>query len=326
MESNTLLKIIVFATVGVICLSALLIPALDKLDDGAEYDNDLYVFMITGQSNSAYRSADLTVTNNEVDRIPYGSAYYLGTAERPPASNPTGWQSQIDSWNLYSMINEDGTWHIGNYEAQLASSFYHATGKKCLIINAGWDSASIEASQPGEYENTYFKAMFERGMSLIPHKYNVKLGCVFWSQGEADDDMTVNEYKAKFITMWNDYKETMGWGSILIAQTRFDQSPISPTAQAELNGIDDIYLATTVTQTFSASNGLLGGDNQHYSQKGRIVVAKDWMSYYLDNEYRGTSPKNIVEASLPIAYAIPVIFSIAIVLAALKIFVWNRSD
>ena len=221
------------------------------------------------------------------------------------------------------MVNPDGTWHIGNYEAQLASTFYHKTGQRCLIVNAGWDSASINASQPGEYENTYFKAMFEKAKSLIPTKYTLKLGCVFWAQGEADDDMTVEEYKDKFLTMWEDY-QTLGWQSILIAQTRFDQSPISPEAQEQLNGIDHIYLATDITQSFTVANGLLNSDNQHYSQKGRIIVAKDWMNFYLDHEYVPTENNEIYGTIYQIAAVIPIIIVVAILMSVVAIFVKNK--
>lgn len=321
MDKNTLTDITVSMALVVILLATLLIPMVDFANEKIGEDDDYYVFMITGQSNSAYRHADLTVTNEEVKQIPYDTAFYLGTSERPPASNPTGWESEIDNWQLYSMNEEDGTWHIGNYEAELASVFYHATGKKCLIINAGWDSASIEASQPGEYQNTYFKAMFERGTSLIPSKYDVKLGCIFWSQGEADDegDMTVDEYKEKFLTMWEDYQEDMGWGSILMAQTRFDQSAITPVAQTQLNGIDHIYLATTITQTFSVDNGLLKSDNQHYSQKGRILVADDWMDFYLEHEYTGTSQPEYGSSVTPLLYAAPVLVIVGLIITAIRL-------
>lgn len=320
---KNIIAIIIGTVVVVTLLTSLLAPAIDELNNENAGGDEIYMFMITGQSNSAYRQVDLTIANNEIPRIPENYAYYLGTDERPPESKPINWESQINSWGLHSMVNSDGTWHIGNYEAQLASTFYHETGQRCLIVNAGWDSASINASQPGEYENTYFKAMFEKAKSLIPTKYTLKLGCVFWAQGEADDDMTVEEYKDKFLTMWEDY-QTLGWGSILIAQTRFDQSPISPEAQEQLNGIDHIYLATDVTQSFSVANGLLNSDNQHYSQKGRIIVAKEWMGFYLDHEYTPTSSEDYSRLIFPIAAVIPLIVVIGLLVSIARILFRNQ--
>lgn len=306
-----------------IVFTAVMIPLTSETENEIESSNDLYVFLITGQSNSAYRLANVDLVNEEVEKIPYGSAYYIGTYDRPPPSNPTGWEDKIANWKFHPMNDVDGDWRIGSYEPKLASMFYEATGKRCLIIDAGWDSASINACQPGEYLNEYVHAMFERGMSLIPDKYNVKLGCMFWAQGEADDDMTVDEYKTKFLTMWNDYQDTMGWKSILMAQTRLDQSPITPTAQEELDGTDNIYLATKITQTFSLENGLLG-DVQHYSQAGRLLVAEDWMNYYLDNIYSGTHKIENASSLADLIRIVPLLILVAILAAVAYSMFRNR--
>ena len=316
---STFIGRLIGIVVAIITVAAVLTPVILEIEDEDDGKEDMYVFMITGQSNSAYRNANVSVVNDEVEKIPFGSAYYIGTSERPPASKPSDWQTQIANWGMYSMNNPDGSWHIGNYEPELASIFYQTTGKKCLIINAGWDSASINACQPGEYLNTYVKAMFNKAMSLIPDVYNVKIGCIFWSQGEADDTMTINEYKSKFIRMWNDYRRTMGWDAILMAQTKYDQSPITPTAQEQLDGIDHIYLATKITQTFTIENGLMGNDNQHYSQKGRILVAEDWMNYYLSNEYSESPP--ITNSSFKtIIGVIPILVVMGLIIGVFSLF------
>lgn len=288
-----LIKPALYATISIILIGAALAPIC--LDYGE--DDDLYVVVLAGQSNAAYRFADVSLVNTDVS-APSQDCYYYGTSISPVLYET--YSSEAD-YKIYSMYGNG--WKIGNIEPTLAKYLGDITGHNVLVINCGVSGASISQLVPGATYNDWTTTIINDALGEIEGHYK-KLGFV-WVQGEADTNMAESTYIDYFDDMLS-YYEGLGFKESFIIQTKGINSRY---AQQEIvRTHDNVHMATDVTKDFSIYNGMINVDDTvHYTQAADNIIGK------LTGEYMGDFFKTPDLPEKGIIRAIPIITIIAVV-------------
>lgn len=307
---SRIVNIAIFATVTVIVIAAAIMIINDQTEEYNSEDNDLYVFLLSGQSNAQYYKYDLSVAN-ELPKIPYGSALYYGTSETP-AVYSDDYTSKISEYGIHSVTDESGSYVIGSIESGFSYGFYERTGKKCLIINAARGGASINDFLPGEYVNTYTNTILADALSKIPAEYNIKKTSVIWIQGEADRLMPASEYESKFIELV-DYFDSVGFDNVLMSKVRAQWSPIISNAQKDIAKTIKSVKITDLPDSFSLAAGTMDPDGLHYSQEGRDDLGKN-LAFMAPVASKEISSGFEVITVIPIILILTVILSIAVMI------------
>lgn len=276
-------KLIITAIIGVVIVSTILIPVVKDSTEGPAENDNLNVYVLAGQSNSAYYNADVTVAN-ENPAIKNDFAFYYGTSESPIECGTIvdmDYDTTFESYGIYSMTDSDGNFRIGNIEAPFASTFVNETNQKCLIINTGIGGVSIDSYVPGSVGFTYATDVIEDALSKIPDTYNVIKRGVLWVQGESNNAMQITRYIGQFESMFNGFKD-LGFDSVFISQTRAINGGNATVAQGIISEtVNGAYLACDAASSFSISAGTIASDNLHYTQKGDNIIGKDLAEYVI---------------------------------------------
>lgn len=264
-----------------IVIVAASIPFFDVEDD----DDDLYLFVITGQSNAAYYIHNTTVAN-DLPAPAKGNVFYYGTSGSSMyyginPSSPT-YDTTFESYSIQDITNDQNKFRIGGLESALASKFFNETGKKALIVNTSIGGQSITLMQPGELGYEYAADVIQHAIDLVGPEYNIRPATIFFIQGESDSSMAINDYKAYFGTMASAYMSLTHCGSITLGEVRPVNAPQIAAAQLQICDEDpDVYLGSMASGTFTVDNGLMTNDNLHYSQAGKNIVGTQLMDTYL---------------------------------------------
>lgn len=293
------------------CIVAMILVVIGVpivIDSVESVDEDLTVFVLMGQSNSAHNynyGGNLAIVREDVPLIPENKAYYFGMSAPTSKEASNGrWRDMIDASYMHSMVR-DGEWAIYSLEPSLGQTFYDYTGKKCLIINVGVGGISIDTLLPGGDTYEYATLMIDTALSRIPSNYRIDMGCIFWLQGERNKNSEIDWYKEKFTEVWDNFRSMYGFESIVISQTRAQNGGNATIAQAELAGSNGVYMGTTLSQTFTLENGLMYSDDVHYSQKGKDLIGSALMTYYCENLYESPSksPMKMILELMPLLMA-----------------------
>lgn len=253
----------------------------------------LDVYLILGQSNGAYYNESRYNPELASPIPPRGTAYYYGSPELPVYSE----NEDLDGYDMYSMTNDDGTAHIGNIECPFAGQYYDNTGHKVYVINGAWSGASILHFVPPDgkvYQasQTIFKSAIE---CIDTNLYDFDVKSVIWVQGESDSYISIETYKIRFKSVYDALVEhnspfkfsNYKFENILIVKTRAVNGINSSIAQEELsNELPDVYIATSITDSFTIENGLMNSDNLHYSQLGDNLIGIDVANFIFYEVYR----------------------------------------
>ena len=311
---SKVIQMSVLATVAIILIGSLWSGILN---DPEEEDDVLHVFMLCGQSNAQYYQEDVTVAN-QLNGIPENTAFYYGTSEAP-AVYSNDYQSEYESYQIYSMTDSEGKYTIGSIEPGFACGFYERTGQKCLIINTARGGASINDFLPGAYLNTYVTTLFEDALSKIPSTTEYKLESTIWIQGESDRFMTPADYESKFATL-QDFFEGLGLKTTIMSKVRSQWTPAISNAQIEIAAEDKSVSLCSLADTFSIAAGTMASDDLHYSQKGRNILGMELSEY-------AHVPNKVDMEYDSLIHAIPAILIIAVMLAIVSvIFIRRNAD
>ena len=248
--------------------------------DGSEQVFDvqkanLDIYMIAGQSNAEYRP---NYTDPSKIDVKLGTAYYYGTPTRP-----AGISQDANTYEIHSMVNlNTGVSIVGGLDAPLAAGIVELTGHKVLTINVAVGGSSILTWLPGATNYLRAQNLVDDALSQIDRdKFVTTVKDYVWIQGEADDYMSVSTYKANFLTVHSSFTTTNEFSSeplqyALIVKVQAIQGQNASIAHQQLPAMSDtILLASTITDTFTVENQLLGPDGLHYTQAGHILVANE---------------------------------------------------
>lgn len=276
--------LLVGAVIAAVLVCAVAIPVISETTDKPASNDDLYVFMLAGQSNAAYYNADVAVVNDEVEGAPADYAFYYGTALKPidcGVINNMQYDTTLASYDIYSMTDSDGSFTIGNVEAPFASYFVNKTNQKCLIVNTGIGGVSINSYVPGTVGYDYAADVFADALSKIPETFNVKMGGIIWIQGESNASMAIDTYISQFGKMFDGFKADFGLNQVYISETRPINGGNASVAQTIIpDKISGAYLASEAASGFSVSDGTIASlDNLHYTQKGDDILGADLSSF-----------------------------------------------
>ena len=281
------ITLLIGVVVGIVLISAVAIPIIGEATGKPAPNDDLYVFMLAGQSNSAYYNADVSVVNEEVAPITDGFSFYYGTESAPincGVINNMQYDTTLESYGIYSMTNSDGTFRIGNIEAPFASDFVNKTNQKILIVNTGIGGVSINSYVPSTVGYEYAAKIFGDAISKIPEGLNPKLAGIIWIQGESDAALNVELYITQFGKMFDGFKTDLGLKKIYISETRPLNGGNASVAQTIIpDRISNAYLATDASADFSISGGPIANDTLHYTQKGDDILGRDLAEYVIDS-------------------------------------------
>lgn len=313
---------IVGVLVGVVLVTALLIPVVD--DNSTDGENTLDVVVIAGQSNAAYivDYVDVDVVNSEIPQVTE-KCYYFGygpnDAARPINNLNEGKNSNI--LNLFGM-SSGGKWVIGGEEVALASTIASVTHDDVLVINVAIPGQAIEYFTPTQAGGAYAKEMIELALSKIPTTYSVRTVGWMWCQGESDKTTAVADYVASFDLIQAQYAE-LGFDTCYMVQTKPVDSGNATTAQTQICDTDpDVIMASTAPADFTVANGLLiDGNSLHYSQAGRDIVGEevgDKIAANISVHLRDGS------ATYSVLQLVPILVVVALVLGAVGSFISRR--
>lgn len=287
-------------------------------------DNDLYVFILAGQSQSVYRNYDLTIANENA-KVRDGQAFYYGNTA------PIVYNSSWPTWNLstlgiHSMNNADGSWKVGSMEAPIASTFVNATGKSILIINVGINGRNIESFVNDQEGYRYATTMVEDALSKIDPSYNVHYGGVFWLHGQANLLGTKEHYIREFGKVYNQYKE-MGFGTFIIEQPRASEAPTIDAANVEIcKTFPNCYIGSTAGTNYFVNGGpYVSADGTHYNQLGRNIVGKELASCYVNEVNRELAWKETLPSStVSLLNVIPFLLLAGMITGTVAMFILRR--
>lgn len=293
-----ILNIAIMVTVALIVTSTLLIPVIN---DAKEEPSTLDVIIIDGQSNAEY-SSNTARTNMELIDLsaPEHKLMYYGS-ETAANSYPGS-----DSYKLYEMYR-DGVWQIGGLEPTLAYYYSERSGHDVLTINVARGAMGIAWLKPTGNGGIWAQGCIDKALSEITGYSRINMVGWVMLQGEHDKTMAVDSYKTQFMEL-DAYFDSIGAKYCYLVKTREYYGGNATIAQNQLVAEHpDIFMATTITDTFTEENGMLvTGDPIHYSQLGRNVIGEAVGKYMIVYE----SP------TIPLLDIIPVLVIVAIVMGA----------
>ena len=231
----------------------------------------LDVFLMTGQSNSAYHN----VAPAETDPQPApGTAYFWGLENRPI------WEVDFDpaECGMHDMT-KNGSVLIGDKGPAFAATYYELTGHKVYYITGGIGSQPVVNFVPpdGSMWKHDVAVVADAMDSIDTSVFDVRVLYYMWIQGENDKSTPVETYKERFLAMHDAIiAGDLGadFSKCLISKVRATNGPTASQAQIELaeEYPDTIVMATELSDTFTVENGLMSSDDLHYSQKGDNLI------------------------------------------------------
>ncbi len=222
------------------------------------------IYFLTGQSNAAYYFADPETSDNTKK----GTAYVYDISS--------------GIYSVQSMNNEDGSQARGNIDAAIAKSLYDNLGEKVLIVNTGISGNSIDTFEPDDgvsysfTKETWDNLKYILGTDWWKERFEENIRSYIWIQGESDDWELPESYMdsfLKFHEIMRSEKYGCDYGFISQIVPRFFRPNDAQERLAQ--GYEDIWMATRITNTFSAETGELRSDNLHYTQKGDNIAGQD---------------------------------------------------
>lgn len=257
--------------------------------NGQEYTvlkSELTPILIWGQSNAAYSSgrSDVALVNELAQPIST-QAYYYGSTSRPCALDQYNAGFSTAN-NLHSAINPDGTYRIGELESGIISAFCENThGFRPYTINLAIPATSLEEWLPGgTYNNNLHSAWADAIADVDTAYYDLRAPIVVMAQGEADASTPPATYLEEFSKIHTDFKRLIHFESWWIIQTKkADGLYSSETQKTIATQYKDVFMGTTITQSFKLHNGMMSPDNLHYSQLGDYTAGYSAIESYLEH-------------------------------------------
>lgn len=229
----------------------------------------LDVYLMTGQSNSAYYTYD----KSQADPVPNLGEAYAWMTETGKYGN----LKPSDGAAMRPMVSPENGIVTADKAPAFAATVSEITGNKVYWICGGWGGRSIVTFNPENGTTwTYMQAVVRDAMAAIDADlYEARTMFWMWIQGEADASMPVDEYATRFIEL-SDAINDGGLGfafSHCFVSVPLDSGNV-PEAQALAAEARPgaITIATTIAETFTQANGLLGSDGVHYTQKGDNLI------------------------------------------------------
>lgn len=306
-------EVLASALIGIVLINAILVPII--VDSTPTDDDVLDVLIIDGQSNAAYWDVcDPIIVNQDYSKVPVHNLYYYGTSVEPIQFRDNQgnviYDPTFKSYNIYE-IYQNGSYHIGGYEPILANELSIRSGHDTLIINIGIGGESISTLEPGSGGGIFGFDAINDALKKAESRYDSfnMLGWV-WSQGEADKNLSVLNYKMGFDKLYRAF-ENIGAKKCYVIETRPEYGGNSCIALNEIIGsYPNVLLGTNIALSFTENDGtLVSGDPLHYSQKGRDVIATI-LGDEIDVSY--TSESSIVYDLIQI---IPILVGVALLIA-----------
>lgn len=260
-------RIIAIVTM-IIAITMVVIPLIESTE--ADDVNTIDIILIDGQSNGAYYSnnvsrCDPAIVNQELG-APDHKALYYGTQNSSS-------RTVSDSSTIRNMYRS-GEWKIGGEEAGLAYYLMQKNHRDVLVLNIARGATGIQELATGETW-TNGRAVIEAALAEIDQMYEAK-NFVGWVMihGEADRNQSKAYYK-QYFNILDDNLAQLGFEQCYFALPRYSWGLNAYDAMLELAASDpNIHIATDITSTFTVANGLLNTDDLHYTQKGRLVLAR----------------------------------------------------
>lgn len=228
----------------------------------------LDICLMLGQSNAGYANVNL----DEAPAPLPGTAYYYGASSG--SYNRIGFASA----SIHSMTSADGTAATGDKAPSFAKKYYEITGHRVYWVCGAVDGVSIKTFDPdGGTSWEYAKEVLKYAIrALDPAYYTYDSIGWMWIQGEADRNMDINEYKTRFLAlddaiMDGDLGEP--FHHVFISKVKTNASG-SAQVQLAAEYPDIITMATTIADTFTIDNGLMGSDDLHYTQAGDNLIGE----------------------------------------------------
>lgn len=244
----------------------------------------LDVFLLTGQSNAAYKPETIgtRIDPEKANPIPpFGTAYYYGTNSGPITY--TAWESTHTLGSMQYLTNPDGTAHIGGIECAFSAEYYSLTAHKVYTINCSKGDTSVTQWVGNNSMYLMSSELYQDAISQLDlDKYEIHAMPYLWVQGESDNlwDTSV-QYMGWFLDAYNqicsDKYGEFHPTSAIISLSDPDNAVNSSVAQRLLaqRYPDMIKLGSEASETFTQQNGLLNSDNLHYTQAGRNIIGLD---------------------------------------------------
>lgn len=267
----------------------------------------LDVYLQAGQSNAGYTNAN----PSEALTPKIGTSYYYGYESRPITT--LDYDSSL--CKIYSLTNEDGSSRLGDKAPAFCKTYNDLTGRKVLYVITGVSSMGIDNFLP------YGGVMWDHMQSVLndaidsvdKSKFDVHIKSYLWYQGETDMWRSPTDYQDKFLLMnYAIINGKLGYKFDFCFISKVPYSTGWSISAAQMNLVDEsrtIIMGTTIADTFTKTNGLMGPDELHYTQSGNNILgtemAKSVVSTYGigDNTYRSPTVSTILN-SLPIFVAI----------------------
>lgn len=301
---------IIVAIISLILVITVLFPIVN-INQDMDGRIDLDVFLIAGQSNSAYGYGVDVGIAQENPQVPDGYAFYYGDAEKPITHHHGGveYDPTFESYSIQSMTNADGTWKIGGIDCALASYYINATNRHCLVINAGINGISILGYHNPNGEGwSYTDHLLEDCFSKIDTEiYDVNPCGLLWIQGEADVSRDVELYVQNFSAFWYSLKKDYGFnGAYLIDVRNGGNTDIAHQILADNNA--SIHYVDSVSSDWSVDSENMTHDTIHYNQYGKNIIGQEFVSAYLSKNIETTLNDTVFK----IIQVLPIIVLISI--------------
>lgn len=265
------MKAIKLAIVAIIMveLLAVAVPIINHSDAKPELD----VYIIAGQSNTYPKiNTDASTASPIPDE---GAGFYFGT-ETDPTYNKSFDLSSCQMWD----INNNGVARIGGLFPSFASEYSDKTGHSVYLIDTGLSGQPIATFLPEGYNYDWPGQVIDAAIKQIPSTYDVNICGYIWIQGEGDKNNPSQTYEVNMIRLYDIYSGgelSVKLPICYICKVRDAQGGNAAIAQTWLvdNKIKGFEMASTLPDTFTTANGLLGSDELHYTQNGFNVLGVD---------------------------------------------------
>ena len=254
---------VVVAVLVVASLFGTLVWATDSEDE------KLDVLIVGGQSNT-YATSQIdagTATPVPVS----GTGYYFGTESAPT------YASSISLADCEMRdLNKGGSAAIGGVYPAFAAKYVEETGRKIYLIDTGLSGQTVYTFLPGSVNWQYVADVIAAGIAAIPSDYDVNVLGYLWIQGEGDSSTVTTTYETRMIQLheaYNDGRLVVNLPTCFIVKVRdtIESGTVCNAAPAQTylaEHVDGFVMATTLADTFTVDNGMVGSDDLHYTQVG----------------------------------------------------------
>ena len=279
--------------------------------------SELYMFVLAGQSQAAYRNYDVTVANEDDATVRGGQAWYYGTSSQPVKYTSTWASWDLSTYGIYPMNNPDGSWCIGSLEAPFASEWVNTSGKNILILNTAISGRAIESFVEGADGWKYTMMILDDAANKLSNHFTVHKVGVIWLHGQANLNASVEYYVAQFGKVYDQYA-TEGYDNWAIEQPRASEAPTIDKANLVIcDTYPNCYIGSTFGTEHITDDGPYIADGTHYNQKGRDIVGKELAECYLNHIVPELAYHTVAKAPSIIGI-VPVVICAGVVLALVR--------